>query len=271
MDADDDDDGASSPAKINRALVEWRQGDFVRGEHWFAYRRTEGQDLVEDQVEGLVLVTQSCDVVRDCEERPYVEVCPLVGVDETRYHAIERGRYPGYAAIPALADTGLVADLDRTMTIEKGVIATWSRERGCATDDEVRAFSAALARKRARFAFPDDFVRMSAKLQKRLTEKHDKVSEEGQALRGMREIRVQATPSWDAPSVSLMFWFIANATDLALAGADWATRLESWLKLVPSTERFVSVDGQVATLADMSAADYVTSHVLDLDHLSTRR
>jgi hypothetical protein len=39
-------------------------------------------DLAKQQVLGLVVVTQSCDVVRSCTERPYVEVCPLVEVDD---------------------------------------------------------------------------------------------------------------------------------------------------------------------------------------------
>jgi hypothetical protein len=37
---------------------------------------------------------------------------------------------------------------------------------------------------------------------------------------------------------------------------------------VPASGRFVQVDGQVATLDEMTAADYVFSDPLDLDFLS---
>lgn len=71
---------------------------------------------------------------------------------------IERGRRPAYAFLPQLADRHLVVDLDRIMTVEKAMVLSWTRAPGCATDVEARAFAQALARKRARFAFPDDFT-----------------------------------------------------------------------------------------------------------------
>ena len=138
--------------EVDRALAAWRQGDCVLGEHWFVHRidtalaatdaaraaAEAGVDLAEQQVAGLVVVSQTCDVVRSCAERPYVEVCPLVEVDEARLHEIERGRRPAYAFLPLLADRQLVADLDRVMTIEKPVIAKWERTPGWGTDPEAK-------------------------------------------------------------------------------------------------------------------------------------
>jgi hypothetical protein len=45
--------------------------------------------------------------------------------------------------------------------------------------------------------------------------------------------------------------------------------LETWLHLVCAKGRFPIIDGQVATLQDMTAEDYVGSDPLDLDHLSS--
>jgi hypothetical protein len=42
---------------------------------------------------------------------------------------------------------------------------------------------------------------------------------------------------------------------------------ESWF--VPAAGRFTSVEGQIVTLQEMTAEDYVDSDPLDLDHLST--
>ncbi len=275
---------ASRYAAVDGALAAWRQGDCVLGEHWFAHRldpslpATEAgtaaaateTDLAETQVLGLVVVTQTCDVVRPCVERPYIEVSPLVEVHDAELRQIERGRRPRYGYVPLLADRTLVADLDRTMTVEKPVVAKWERIAGWNTGAQARAFAASLARKRARFAFPDDFTGLATTLQNRLTEKHDKQSDEGRVLRALREIRVHAAPSWDDPTVTLTFWFVKPDEDGDFLGRSWSTFVEKWLKLVPESGRFVKVQGQVTTLEDMTAADYVGSDPLDLDHLSWR-
>lgn len=270
--------------EVDRALQAWRQGDCVLNGQSFVYRldpslpvtdidraaQDAGVDLVEAEVSGLIVVTQSCDIVRPCTERPYLEVCPLVEVAPDRMHEIERGRRPAYAFLPLLASKGLVADLDRVMTVEKPVVAKWHRTPGLNTDEAARMFALALARKRVRFAFPDDFTALARNLQSRLMDKHDKESVEGRALRALREIRVLAAPSWDHNVVTLTFWFVRHDEDIDFDGDSWSMFLESWLRLVPPTGRFNAVFGQVTTLTDLTAADYVNSDPLDLDHLSSR-
>jgi hypothetical protein len=276
-----DDEGRK---QVDEELYTWRQGDFVLGEQWFLFRTDTERPLTSDgaaaadqhietvevEVHGFVIVTQTCDLVRRCGERPFVEVCPLVEVDEATLREVERGRRPNYAFIPGAADRRLVADLDRVMTIEKSVVAGWHRVEGCRTDADVRRLSGALARKRARVAFPDDFVPFASRLIKRLSSKHDRESDEGRALRSLLEIRVHASPSWTAESVELTFLFIQNEDDPTFKQQDLDKYLDAWLGLVPGSGRFVRTDGVVTTLDDMSARDYVDSDPLDLDHLSTR-
>jgi hypothetical protein len=155
------------------------------------------------------------------------------------------------------------------MTVEKSIVASWNRTAGYTSDADGRAFAQALARKRVRFAFPDEFTTFAKKLQGRLTDKHDKNTDEGRGLRALREIRVHAAPSWDAPQVEIFFWFVRDEDDADFEGKSWADLLKEWLKLVPTSGRFHSVDGQVVSLADMNAAEYVASDPLDLDHLSS--
>lgn len=230
----------------------------------------EGVDLAESAVQGLVVLTQTCDIVRRSIDRPFLEVAPILEVSEQVAHEIERGRRPQYAIIPTLRSRRLAADLDRTMTVEKAVVAKWSRTAGCRTDDEARRFSLALARKRARVAFLDDFTEYVKTLQSRLEEKHDKQSDEGRALRALREIRVHADPSWDATEVELTFWFIREEDEMDFDGKPWDSLLEDWLKLIPASGRFKPVNGAVMALEDLTARDYVESDPLDLDYLSTR-
>jgi hypothetical protein len=268
--------------KIDATLQEWCQGDCVLGEQWFAHRfnaqypltdasidALDGDNnLVESEVVGFAVVTQTCDIVRSCVFRPFLEVVPLVEVNKQKLQEIQRGRRPQYAFIPSLAAKCLVADLDRVMTIEKAVVIEWQRVPGCTTDEERRMLGQALARKRSRFAFPDDFTAFAKKLQSRLQEKHDKESVEGEALRALREIRVRASPSWNDPVIELMFWFIRHEDEPTFKGKGWHELLKQWLDLVPESGRFQSVDGQVITLEDLSSKDYTESDPLDLDHLS---
>lgn len=277
-------DNPDQYVKVDQVLQAWRQGDCVLGEHWFVHRihpsvalteaaRTAaeaGVDLAESLVAGLVVVTQTCDIVRTCRTRSYVEVCPLVEVDHGRLHEIKCGHRPAFAFLPRLADHKLVADLDRVMTVEKPVVATWERTPGWTSDDEVRRFQQALARKRARFAFPDDFTSFVAALEERLTDKHGKNSDEGRGLRALREIRIQASPSWDADVISLMFWFIRHDHDAEFEGKSWADLSAKWLALIPISGRFIEVQCQVSTLDDLTAAEYVNSDPLALEHLSSR-
>ncbi|MEM8809701.1 MAG: hypothetical protein AAGF01_27065 [Cyanobacteria bacterium P01_G01_bin.38] len=267
---------------VDASLKEWRQGDFVLGEHWFVYRidpqqsltesqqfdESEGNNLIEVETRGLVLVTQTCDIMRSCESRPYVQVAPLVEVGESSLREIQRCRRPQYAFVPGAKSYSLVADLDRVMTVEKTIVAGWVRQSGCSNDQEIRSFAQALARKQMRFAFPDDFTSWASKLQRRFREKHSKLTSEGEALRGLREIRVRAAPSWNHSEVQLMFWFIREEEDVRFQDMGWDELLDKWLNLIEPAGRYHEVDGQVTTLADITAKDYVESDPLDLDHLS---
>jgi hypothetical protein len=231
----------------------------------------EGISIVQATVEGTVLLTQTCDIVRSCLRRPFIEVAPLVRVEEGFAHEVERGYWPRYASISALRTQRLVADLDRVMTVEKSIVAVWTRTPGHTSDEDARRFAQALGRKRVRFAFPDDFNDLVKKLQSRIETKHDKGADEGRALRSLREVRVTASPSWDGPgNVGLFFWFVRNEAATTFEGKSWDGLLSAWMNLVPAKERFSRVEGAVVSLQDMTAAEHVESDPLDLDHLSTR-
>jgi hypothetical protein len=95
-----------------------------------------------------------------------------------------------------------------------------------------------------------------------------KNSIEGEALRALREIRVRAEPSWNAPEVQLMFLFIRHEEQINFQKVEWVELRNQWLKLLPESGRF-KADGIVTSLEDMTAKDYVESDPLDLNHLSS--
>ena len=271
--------------QVDERIASWRQGDCVVADDWFLFRVNvdnpltadgeaavvEGAENAETSVRGFAVLTQTCDLFRSCADRPFAEVSPLVEVDDRVLREIERGRRPNYGFIPGVADQRLVADLDRVMTVEKAVVAAWERIEGCRTEDEARRLSLALARKRARTAFPDDFVEFARPLMDRMSERHDRQSDEGRVLRSLREIRVRAAPSWDADAVELMFWFVRNDDESAFEAEDWKHCRTALPQAQSTSGRFVRVDGVILSLDDLTARDYVESDPLDLDHLSTRR
>lgn len=280
---------AFDPSSIDAELQPWRQGDVILGStllfvHVADLTRPLSKEakaaatgathigdtapapsVLESDVEGLIVLTQTCDIVRPAALRPYVELAPLVIVSTTDLAEVKALRRPALAYVPALADRCLVADLDRVMTIEKSVLVALSRQAGLTTDAEVRAFALALARKRVRFAFPDAFIDLVKPLQKRITNRSGKTSPEGHHVSALSEIRVAASPSWAADRVDLFFWFIKASEP---PNPDWPKWQAEWLKLLSPTTAYPAIEGLVARLADMTAEDYATSEHLDLDHLS---
>lgn len=263
------------------AITVWRQGDCVVEEQGFVHRFDPGEpltdaaretqegDLVESTVRGFVVISQTCDIVREALERPYLQVVPLVEVNEAFLPGIYRGERPRYAFVPGVAASHLVADLDRVMTVEKAVVAGWERIPGCTTDDEVRRFAEALARKYQRFAFPDDFNEMVEPLSKRLMQKHNRESEEGSALQALAEIRVAVDSAWDAPEVGVTFIFIRRDESVPFKDSSWDQEVAKWIGLIKPQGRFISIDGYVTTLPRMTAEEYAASDRLDLDRLSS--
>lgn len=118
---------------------------------------------------------------------------------------------PRFAMVPGVLDKQLVADLDRTMTLEKPVLERWDKVSGCRNDEERRKFANALARKRGRAAFPDDFVTLIKPLQDKCKKKHGNDSALGRTLEALLEIRVQPYPHWDGEqSKKVKFLFLLS-------------------------------------------------------------
>lgn len=282
-----------SALQINDALQHWSQGDIVlHGSIDFVHvanlQRAHSpassrllQDIacgdvptnaltVVDSVPGLVVLSQTCDLRRDCRHRPFVEVAPLAQVTSDELEAIRRLKKPAFAYLPKVVDRGLVADLDRIMTVEKAVVAAWKPTRGLDGDKARREFRHTLARKWARMAFPDDFVEAAQRMRSRILSKYRKMSEEGTHLRALSEIRVAATPSWDDPIVRLTWWFVRE-TEPEGYPANWASLAKTWVALFNSDGRFQTDTWIACRLDDLTARDYVESDRLDLDRLSVER
>ena len=277
-------------ARIDAWLQEWRQGDVVLTTtlpfmHLADYTLplteqaraaaagdpdgAEPLGVVFTDGVGFAVLTQTCDLVRSCRERPFVELCVLKKIEAHVLKEVARGYRPRFAFIPALEEHGLVADLDCIMTVEKAILASISQGqhlRGCATDNEVRAFATAIARKHSRIAFPDEFVAAVRPIQQRIQSKHGRQSPEGKALAALREIRVSCAPSWSAAEVDVTFLYVFDtAAGIPDGALDLFAELTARLK---PTGVFQEAGFRVTSTETMSAAEYLASDPFDLDHLS---
>ena len=184
---------------------------------------------------------KTCDIVRPGNIRPYVELAPLVPVSKRVFAEVQRARTPRFAYVPATAQDRLVADLDQVMTIEKSLLV-W--HAGPDRQDALRmsngrSFARALARKRQRFAFPDEFSQGCQKLQERLKSKHNKNSPEGEHTAGLNRDtcrRFTKFGSCTNPTI-LSFWFIAENSEIVQPEA-WARQINSWLSQIELSSNF---------------------------------
>jgi len=273
----------------NAAMEKWRQGDFFFDEDLFfihlanlacpltleakamaCERASTGEPLevegVASAVVGYVVLTQTCDLVRDCGKRSYVELSPLVEVAESILNEVRLLRRPAFAFVPNAATKMVVADLDRIVTVEKSILVRYVPTEGCNDESERRAFADALARHRTRAAFPDDFNRNMEPVREYLKKIHRSNDAEGLLIQSIGDIRITASPNWGAEKISIFLWFI-QTPPAASPNVDVSPYIAKWLAMFRPSEKY-DLQAIVCKLDDLKASDYVGSDRLDLDQLS---
>lgn len=263
-------------------LAEWQQGDFSLGCGDFLFRdiaesTDEGEDdggaVFDSEIVGFAVISQTCEVVREPGRVPYVSVCPLVAVDATRIGEIERGQAPRFGFLSATPN-GVVVDFSRTMSVTKSLLVSWDRQRGCEDESQQLEFARALEIYFGRFAYPNDFVASVASLRRAILDKYAKAgSELGKAVRSIREIRVRPHASWsDETAVPVTFIAILEDEGKRELAAREEIRKQIWPKISAIEWQgpfSLHEDGlYLATLGDLTAADYLNSYPLDVNSLS---
>ncbi|MDI4655520.1 hypothetical protein [Xanthobacter autotrophicus] len=277
-------------SQIDARLAEWRQGDVVLDAAMPAIHLADisipgtpeaeqlarettavgeplGLAVVSTDFPGFMIVSQTCDIVRTCATREFVEVCPLVTLPEDKLRQVRAGRIPRYLTCSGLDTRPMAADLDRLTTVEKRTLIQFDggRIRGVFDDSERRRLASALARKRARAALPDDFVAFVAPLQRRIKERHGRNSSEGKFLSAAREIRVSANPGWIGERIEISLIFIFNKIDEI--PEDTEVQLSALTNLILEHPKY-TLSSYARALDEISAATYLGSDALDLDALS---
>ena len=274
-----------SDEELLARLAEWQQGDFSLGCGDFLFRdisemTDDGEDdggaVFDSEIVGFAVISQTCDVVRDPGRVPYVSVCPMVVVDAKRKGEIERGQAPRFGFLSATPD-GVVVDFSRAMSVTKNLLVSWERQRGCEDERQQLEFARALETYFGRFAFPDPFVASVASLRKAILSKYPRgESDLGKAVRSIREIRAYPHASWsDQEAVPVTFIAILeDEGERELADRE-EIRKQIWPKISAIEWQgpfSLHEDGlHLATLSDLTAADYLNSYPLDVNSLSFAR
>lgn len=264
--------------RLRRALSEWRQGDFVL-DVGFVYvglpedgEGSEFDAILDEGIVGLVVVSQTCDIVQLTPERQFVTLCPLVEIPQAALAQIASGRTPIYACLETPPKETVVADLSRMMTASKKLLASWPRRSGFDSDEGRLKFAAALERKHGRFAFPDAFSAAMSPFRNRVVGRHDRPeSSVGEIYRSIREIRVRAAPHWNADNVEIAFIVILHdesnrETDLKTIGREIEKQVGG-LNL-PDGFSLSSPPYVLGTSDDLRASDLLDSQIIDFTMLS---
>ena len=146
---------------IDARLNDWNQGDVVLGAtipfvYVADYRKpitsgsqqaaaadTEGHEqlgTVAVDVPGIVVITQSCDLVRSCAEQPFVKVAILQKVSDDFVEDVRKARRPRYAYIPGIADRLLVANPMQLAPSKKPSLQLLNRGIAFAAADQTMKF-----------------------------------------------------------------------------------------------------------------------------------
>ncbi|WP_420346974.1 hypothetical protein [Pelagibius sp.] len=217
-------------------LYEWRQGDYVDGIDGFTFfdPAEKGSDLPyaaietthvnEREVIGLVLISQTCDIVISPDsdpDRSYVTVSPLVRLAPSALSEMQRGASAKFARIEHHTEELVAADLGCTMCVSKRLLLGWNRHPGFNEEQSRIRFGKAVERKFGRFAFPDDFAKAFQKFHKHVRSKHSNPnSPMADIYRSIREIRVRAAPRWDAPHKTLAVFIVLEDQSRMLVSAE---------------------------------------------------
>jgi hypothetical protein len=249
-------------------LDEWRQGDLAFEAIELPVMALDGQDLswqAIDASHGVVLISQSCDIIRDVDLRPYIQVAGLVPATDGEIAKAIRKETPSRIHLDCLLERNLLIDLDAAATVHKSVVATWKRTAGCVSDEERRRVAAGLARHRQRFAFPDSFNELVRPVRSWVESKRSKAGPFGNFVRAIFEMRVHCD-NWDEPT-ELTFLIIVNHMPALDEFTEWDKAAKA-LEQKATRDGYPQSEFRIVTYEDISAREYLDSDRLDWDGLS---
>lgn len=200
-----------------KAVRLWRQGDYTLDFRDFPTvvdYDSEGPISELDQVDGVVVISQTCDIVNIVADRHFVVVAPLVASSNNKFLEEVAGAVtPVAATLQNPPSQTHVVDLTRTTTISKSLLARLARQEGFSTEDMRADFAKQLERRYGRFAFPDDMNPPLGALRAQAKSRHTKESDVGRVYRSIRSFHVAASPDFDTPGARVRITVLLEDAD----------------------------------------------------------
>lgn len=221
-------------------------------------------------VEGFVVISQTCDLIRDFTDAPTVQLATIEKVSPSVFAGVKKRTTIRYLYLPALESKSIVANLDQILTVEKAVLLAVSpeqRKSAFRNDVEAQILSDGIARKFGRFAFPDEFTSAVGKFREFVVGKHGKANSNGRILNSIREIRVVNSGGWSSRNSEIEFLFLFD--DSGDITKECEECVEALMKKFVVNERFPACPSfRCVTFEDITADVYRRSPLLDLNFLS---
>jgi hypothetical protein len=272
---------------VDKAMKAWWQGDYCDEPGVFylanpdapltsvaadAAGESAGEDEVvvtDDDVVGLVVLTQTCDIRKTARKETFLHFARLVELDAVTAKEARDKKRPRYVHVPGRGDTSF-ADISLVVTVEKAVVAEWTRKQGCSNDDDRKDFREGVRRRWSRFAFPSDVDATLKPLADALKKDEGKDNQAGKAIDSLWEIRVLAVGGWYTPPVQLYLYFIVRPTHMPmpLPFDEVKAVVAGWMKNCPAKGDVGNIECEVVPIDELSAYDYSRSEELDTDALS---
>ena len=244
----------------------WEQGDACLSVDELPVIVSDEGDADFIAVSGVVVLTQTCDMIRDSADRPHFHVAALVPATSDEIEQIRRFARPQYVYVPQCAEMGLVGDLDLITSYSKSVLTGWTRLPAPAVADARRDFGYATGRHRSRVAFPDRWAAELDKLRNWLRSKSQKSSPEGIFAAAIEQMRIVANDV-DCPDEAEILCLIPPGVTQTVR-SEWAKVMIPKLQSKIDDNWGCKVVFRIATTNEITAAEYLNSLRLDFDALS---
>jgi len=174
-------------------LQSLQQGDVLPDITILPVRGADGTFQL-DAPAGVVILSQTCDVVR--ETLPYLHVGPRKLLSDNDARLARRGRRPRYVHLPEIGETEFV-DLANIGSIHKALVAQASSVRGVSSDAQISRFGKAVGRYFNRFAYPGDVNRFLKPLADAIQSKSGNLeSAEGRRIEEVLQLRIESLNGW---------------------------------------------------------------------------
>lgn len=215
---------------------------------------------------GVVILSQTCDVVRDPRHRPNVLVAPVLEAPtKQQLSDARRGRAPLLLHLPDLDGSGeKVADLQYAASVPKSsVIGTvlLSRHTTADSSSDAAHLGARVGRTYSRFAFPDEVHDLTDALSKKARETSGSSKPFGRVIDHLEDLRLKAD-QWHHPGRILTLYIVVPRK--LLIHLDDVDPSWTWADSRPQNAK-PAEDIQTASLARLSEwlADACDAHNAD--------